>query len=148
MEYLASGREATAAELKEALGITDSPIKTLLKKGILRERRQTERRNVFDADTVERTQPFTRRQSRRRRFPLCIGNWSRKKKAYTSAWRDGQRQNGDLYADHCGGSDEGRAGDCACAGDCLNPFACGAVCFPLWGGSQRDAQPPFHGGES
>lgn len=59
LEYLASGREATAAELKEALGITDSPIKTLLKKGILRERRQTERRNVFDADTVERTQPFT-----------------------------------------------------------------------------------------
>ena len=59
LEYLANGREATAAELKEALGITDSPIKTLLKKGILRERRQTERRNVFDADTVERTQPFT-----------------------------------------------------------------------------------------
>ncbi len=59
MEYLANGREATAAELKEALGITDSPIKTLLKKGILRERRQTERRNVFDTDTVERTQPFT-----------------------------------------------------------------------------------------
>ena len=54
LEYLANGREATVAELKEALGITDSPIKTLLKKGILRERRQTERRNVFDADTVER----------------------------------------------------------------------------------------------
>ena len=28
----------------------------------------------------------------------------------------------------------------------LTPFACGAVRFPLWGCSQRDAQPPFHGG--
>lgn len=59
LEYLRNGTEATAAELKEALGITDSPIKTLLKKGILQERRETERRTVFDTEAVERTAPFT-----------------------------------------------------------------------------------------
>lgn len=59
LEYLRNGAEKTAAELKETLGITDSPIKTLLKKGILKERKQAERRDVFDAAAVERTHPFT-----------------------------------------------------------------------------------------
>lgn len=58
LDYLQGGREATAAELKEALGITDSPIRTLLKKGILQERRQEERRAVFDAELFEKTTAF------------------------------------------------------------------------------------------
>lgn len=59
MDYLADGREVTAAELKVVLGITDSPIRTLLQKGILRERRQTERRQVVDEKDVEKTEAFT-----------------------------------------------------------------------------------------
>ncbi len=57
LAYLADGREATAEELKESLGITDSPIKTLLAKGILQERKLTELRSVCEA--VEQTKPFT-----------------------------------------------------------------------------------------
>lgn len=59
LEYLRNGAEATAAELKQTLGITDSPIRTLLNKGLLQERREPERRSVFDTDAVERTAPFT-----------------------------------------------------------------------------------------
>ncbi len=58
LEVLRNGAEYTAEELREMLGITDSPIKTLLKKGILLERTQTERRKPFDADLVERTEAF------------------------------------------------------------------------------------------
>ena len=58
LEYLENGREATAAEMKEALGVTDSPIQTLLKKGILRERRQAEKRLPADTEKIERTKPF------------------------------------------------------------------------------------------
>lgn len=54
--YLADGKEATAEELKNTLEITDSPIKTLLTKGILRERRQAELRSVCEA--TEQTVPF------------------------------------------------------------------------------------------
>ena len=46
LEYLRNGEEVTAEELKERLGITDSPIRTLLGKGILRERKETELRDV------------------------------------------------------------------------------------------------------
>lgn len=59
LEYLRNGEEATAEELKERFGITDSPIKTLLGKGILKERKQTELRDVFDAEDYERTKAFT-----------------------------------------------------------------------------------------
>ena len=58
LEYLENGREATAAEMKEALGVTDSPIQTLLKKGILRERRQAEKHPTADTEKIERTKPF------------------------------------------------------------------------------------------
>lgn len=58
LEYLENGREATVAEMKEALGVTDSPIQTLLKKGILRERRQAEKRLPADTEKIERTKPF------------------------------------------------------------------------------------------
>ena len=58
LEYLRNGEEVTAEELREKFGITDSPIKTLLGKGVLKERKQTELRNVFDAEDFERTTAF------------------------------------------------------------------------------------------
>lgn len=58
IEYLQDSKEATAEELKEKLGVTDSPIKTLLGKGILRERKQAELRKVFDAEDFQRTDAF------------------------------------------------------------------------------------------
>ncbi|MBQ5589903.1 MAG: DEAD/DEAH box helicase family protein, partial [Anaerotignum sp.] len=58
LEYLRNGEEVTAEELKERCGITDSPIKTLLGKGILLERRETELRKVFDAEDYEKTEAF------------------------------------------------------------------------------------------
>lgn len=57
--YLQDGKEAMAEEMKEKLGVTDSPIKTLLQKGILLERRQAELRKVFDAEAFQRTDAFT-----------------------------------------------------------------------------------------
>ncbi|MBR2851862.1 MAG: primosomal protein N', partial [Anaerotignum sp.] len=58
LEYLQNGEEVTAEDLKEKFGITDSPIRTLLGKGILKERKQTELRDVFDAEDFERTTAF------------------------------------------------------------------------------------------
>ncbi|MBR4114278.1 MAG: primosomal protein N', partial [Anaerotignum sp.] len=58
LEYLQNGEEVTAEELKEKFGITDSPIRTLLGKGILKERKQTELRDVFDAEDFEWTTAF------------------------------------------------------------------------------------------
>ena len=58
LEYLRNGEEVTAEELKEKFGITDSPIRTLLGKGILKERKQTELRDVFDAEDFEQTTAF------------------------------------------------------------------------------------------
>ncbi len=58
LDYLQEGKEATAEELKEKLGVTDSPIKTLLQKGVLQERKQTELRKVFDAGVCQRTDAF------------------------------------------------------------------------------------------
>ncbi len=58
LDFLQGGTEATAEELKEKLGVTDSSIKTLLQKGILRERKQAERRKVFDAEALQRTDAF------------------------------------------------------------------------------------------
>ena len=58
LEYLRNGKEVTAEELKETCGITDSPIRTLLGKGVLKERKETELRDVFDAEDFERTKAF------------------------------------------------------------------------------------------
>lgn len=49
--------ECTIEEMK-SYGITDSPIKTLLKKGILRERREQRKRAVFSLEDYEKTAPF------------------------------------------------------------------------------------------
>ena len=58
LEYLRNGEEVTADELKEKFGITDSPIKTLLGKGILKERKETELRDIFCAADFEKTEAF------------------------------------------------------------------------------------------
>lgn len=58
LEALSNGAEKTAEELKESPGITDSPIKTLCKKGVLLMRRQIERRKVVDAEAFARTEAF------------------------------------------------------------------------------------------
>ncbi|MBR5269005.1 MAG: primosomal protein N', partial [Anaerotignum sp.] len=58
LEYLRNGEEVTAEELKERCGVTDSPIRTLLGKGILLERKETELRKVFDAEDYEKTEAF------------------------------------------------------------------------------------------
>ncbi|WMI80430.1 primosomal protein N' [Anaerotignum sp. MB30-C6] len=49
--------ECTIEEIR-SFGITDSPIKTLLAKGILQERREETRRAVFSLEDYEITQPF------------------------------------------------------------------------------------------
>ena len=58
LTYLQDGKEAMPEEIKERLNIGDSPIKTLLQKGILLERKETERRQVCDAAKVGRTEAF------------------------------------------------------------------------------------------
>lgn len=58
LAYLQDGREAAAEELKELPGVTDSPIKTLLQKGILQERREEERRSILPKKAIAKTNPF------------------------------------------------------------------------------------------
>lgn len=58
LDALRNGEEKTAEELKEALGISDSPIQTLRKKGILIEHIRTERRSVVDVQRIEPMQPL------------------------------------------------------------------------------------------
>ena len=57
LEYLEKSAEATAAELREKCGVTDSPIRTLLQKGILKERRESVLRDVCRGE-YERTTAF------------------------------------------------------------------------------------------
>ncbi len=57
LEHLADGREATPEELRELAGA--SPLKTLLSKGVLLERRQEEKRRVLPKKPYPRTQAFS-----------------------------------------------------------------------------------------
>ena len=57
MEYLSDGKQATADDIKQKLLLTDSPIKTLLKKGVLKQIRKIEKRQVTKY-TVSHTQAF------------------------------------------------------------------------------------------
>lgn len=56
LEYLADGREAPAEDLRKLAGI--SPLKTLLAKGILLERRQEEKRRILPAKGYRRSSAF------------------------------------------------------------------------------------------
>ncbi|WP_352400249.1 primosomal protein N' [Anaerotignum sp.] len=57
IELLMEKGECTLEEIK-SYGISDSPIKTLLCKGILLERREEGKREVFSLENYEKTQPF------------------------------------------------------------------------------------------
>lgn len=52
------GESISVEELKEKASVTDSPIHTLLQKGILVERRRQEKRDVFQLEDYTPTQPF------------------------------------------------------------------------------------------
>lgn len=56
LEYMADGHEASAEKLRALAGA--SPVKTLLAKGVLRERRQEEKRRVLPEKPPVRTEPF------------------------------------------------------------------------------------------
>lgn len=48
----------TAAGIKKKLKISDSPIKTLLKRGVIEENINQQRRKLFDVENIEKTTPF------------------------------------------------------------------------------------------
>ena len=52
------GESISVEELKEKASVTDSPIHTLLQKGVLMERRRQEKRDVFQLEDYTPTQPF------------------------------------------------------------------------------------------
>ena len=52
------GKSISVEELKEKASVTDSPIHTLLQKGILVEQRRQEKRDVFQLEDYTPTQPF------------------------------------------------------------------------------------------
>ncbi len=52
IEYLEDGKQVTANHLKEKLFLTDSPIKTLLKKGVLKQTKVIEKRQVTKSDVL------------------------------------------------------------------------------------------------
>lgn len=52
------GESISVEELKEKTSVTDSPIHTLLQKGVLVERRRQEKRDVFQLEDYTPTQPF------------------------------------------------------------------------------------------
>lgn len=58
MQYLADGKQATAQQIKQVLHLTDSPIKTLLKKGVLKQMKKVEKRQILQTDVL-RTNAFT-----------------------------------------------------------------------------------------
>ena len=52
MEYLSDGKQVTANELKQKLLLTDSPIRTLLKKGALQQIKKIEKRQVVQKNVL------------------------------------------------------------------------------------------------
>jgi len=58
LDYLADGKEVSLKELKETLSVSDSPVHTLLKKGVLLERSKEQKRDVFDINAYEKTVNF------------------------------------------------------------------------------------------
>lgn len=58
MEALEETSPLSLAELKDKAMVTDAPIHTLAKKGLLREERQQEKRDVFSLEDYEKTTAF------------------------------------------------------------------------------------------
>lgn len=55
---LVQEKEMVLQNLKEKAHVTNSPIQTLLTKGVLQEKRQTEKRDVFRVEDYRKTKPF------------------------------------------------------------------------------------------
>lgn len=58
LSVLQEGKSLSVEELKERASVTDSPIHTLLQKGVLAEHRREEKRDVFQLEDFAPTQPF------------------------------------------------------------------------------------------
>lgn len=58
LSAISQGESLSVEELKEKATVTDSPIHTLLQKGILVEQRRQEKRDVFQLEDYTPTQPF------------------------------------------------------------------------------------------
>lgn len=58
LSAICQGESISVEELKEKAAVTDSPIHTLLQKGILVEQRRQEKRDVFQLEDYTPTQPF------------------------------------------------------------------------------------------
>lgn len=58
LSAISQGESLSVEELKEKAAVTDSPIHTLLQKGILVEQRRQEKRDVFQLEDYTPTQPF------------------------------------------------------------------------------------------
>lgn len=58
LSAICPGESLSVEELKEKAAVTDSPIHTLLQKGILVEQRRQEKRDVFQLEDYTPTQPF------------------------------------------------------------------------------------------
>lgn len=58
LSVISQGESLSVEELKEKAAVTDSPIHTLLQKGILVEQRRQEKRDVFQLEDYTPTQPF------------------------------------------------------------------------------------------
>lgn len=58
LSAICPGESISVEELKEKAAVTDSPIHTLLQKGILVEQRRQEKRDVFQLEDYPPTQPF------------------------------------------------------------------------------------------
>lgn len=58
LSAICSGESLSVEELKEKAAVTDSPIHTLLQKGVLVEQRRQEKRDVFQLEDYTPTQPF------------------------------------------------------------------------------------------
>lgn len=51
-------KDYTASEIKSKLKITDSAIKTLLKRGVIKENIHQQRRKLFDVENIQKTKPL------------------------------------------------------------------------------------------
>lgn len=58
LSAISQGESLSVEELKEKASVTDSPIHTLLQKGVLVEQRRQEKRDVFQLEDYTPTQPF------------------------------------------------------------------------------------------
>lgn len=58
LSAISQGESLSVEELKEKAAVTDSPIHTLLQKGVLVEQRRQEKRDVFQLEDYTPTQPF------------------------------------------------------------------------------------------